>query len=586
VAVFIMVGHGWSLDAGIFLDDHSHRAQMRESGWGYHDAVEASRLGIIGRVMYLWFKKEAGLHFYRPVAFWLMKFQYTLVGWRPTGMHAFSLLWHFAAAMLVYALAFKCIGRRNWAAVVATLFASHPGHVLTVYWIACQTELMVVTFILSAVLCYWRYSSWPVPAFVRSPLLGGQPGTSRGHIGWLVASCVFFALALGCRENAVMFPAIALAGDLLLRSGPWRRRIISYGVFGLIFLVYLSLRSQALGGFPMPRRPYMVPPDDPHFLSFLWEKFVYYILGLFAYFPVLPIGGQIYFRDHPVLFYATFTGVVLGWIPLFIAFRRSRGFFLAPLWILLSLPPVLAVFASGHHLYLPAVGMVLMIAGGWAWLAGAFQPVGALVSKARNMVVLVMVALHAIVLPTACWAFGWVYRTSTQVEDVLIREVVEQTPTIRDGDKLFFINISMMAYYAIPAIEEETGARNLRGYVLTFSPTVLMMEETCHVEQIDDHSFSVRLDRDGYFCGAMGQVLREAMGRTEFFKPGERIESDEFETTVAECSNRGIRKLIFRFRRPLNSPDYHIYLGSRLWLAYPLTWRGPVAGPVASGSSS
>ena len=583
VAVFVVLSHGWSLDVGLYLDDHSHYAQLRESGWGYHSVVEACRLGIIGRVMHTWFKKETGLRFYRPVAFWLMKLQYTLTGWRPAGAHTFSLVWHFAAAMLVYALAVKCIGRRRWGVVAAAVFAAHPGHVMTVYWVACQTELMLATFVLAAVLCYSRYSNWPTPMFAESSRLADGPGVPGGQVGWLIGSCLFFALALGCRENAVVFPALAVAGDLLLRPRQWRRRIIPYLIFAAVGVLYLHLRGKALGGFPVPPRPYLIPPGDPDFFGFIIDKSVYYLLGLFALFPVLPIGGLIYFRDHALPFHLVFVIVALVWVFLLFVFRGRRGFLLAPLWVLLAMAPVIAVFASGHHLYLPSVGTVLMVAAFWAWaVGGEFRRSPVRRSWTRAVVAWTMALLHAIVLPGVCWAFGWVFRTSTQIEDLLVQDVVELTPDLRDGDKLFFVNMSMMAYYGIPAIEKQTGRRNLRGYVLTFSPKLLMMAEPCRVEQVDERSFSVSLERDGYFHGAMGRVLRDIIGHGEFFKAGQRIESDAFETVIDEAGDEGIRKLTFRFRRPLSSRDYHFYLGSRCRLAYPLTWTGPASAPVAT----
>ncbi|MBN1344624.1 MAG: hypothetical protein JXQ73_18175, partial [Phycisphaerae bacterium] len=562
LAGLVMLSHGWSLDAGLYLDDHSHYAQLRESGWGYQDMVGACRLGIIGRVMHTWFREETGLRFYRPVAFWLMKLQYTLVGWRPVGAHAFSLLWHMAAATLVYILAYKCIGRRFWAGLAASVFAAHPGNILTVYWVACQTELMVVSFILVSFLCYCRYSNWPTPMFAEWSRIAGGPIAPGGQTIWLIGSLVFFALALGCRENAVVLPVLAVAGDLLLRPRQWRRRIMAYVLFAVVFAIYFHLRSKALGGFPMPTRPYMVPPSDPEFFSFIVEKFVYYFLGLFALFPVLPIGGQIYFRENPTLFYVTFVVLLAFWTAWLVLMRRHRGLLLAPLWVVLGMAPVIAVFASGHHLYLPSIGAVLMVAALWAWLLGdCFGRPKLPPGWIRKTVIVVAVAVHLVLLPGACWAFGWVYRTSTEVEDLVIDDVVKHTPDLRDGDKLFFINLSMMAYYAVPAMEDLTGAKHLRGYVLTFSPKLLMMEEPCRVTQLDDRSFSVELERDGYFRGAMGQVLREIMGRSEFFKPGERISSDEFDTIIAETGEEGVRKLVFRFHRPLNSPGYHFYLG-------------------------
>lgn len=583
VVALTLISHGWSVDAGLYLDDHSHYAQMRECGWWYGDIVEASRLGIIGRVMYLWFKDEAGLRFYRPVSFSLMKAEYTLVGWRPAGAHVFSLLWHVAAAMLVCVLAYRCIGRRAWAAVAGCVFAAHPAHVLTVYWIACQTELMVVTFVLAAVLCYSRYSNWPAPMFADRSQIAMGPAVPGGHIVWLLASCAFFALALGCRENAVVFPPLAVAGDLLLRPRQWRRRIFAYVILLTIVGVYLYLRHAALGGFPMPSRPYMVPLSDREFVSFVINKTIYYVLGLFALFPVLPIGGMAYLREHVIWFYAAFVVVVAVWGWFLWLTRRRWGLMLAPLWVLLSMLPVMPVFASGHHLYLPSVGLGLMVAAFWAWLVGG-ELGGSPIRRAavRKAVGWTALVLHVIVFCGACLAFGWTFRASTDLEDLLVRDVVEVGPELHDGDKLFFINMSMMDYYAIPAIEQQTSVRNLRGHVLTFSPKLLMMDEPCAIEQIDDHSFSVSLERYGYFRGAMGRVLCEAMKRESFFQTGDRFECDEFEVVIADASDGGVRKLIFRFRRPLNDPGYHFYLGSRYRPAYPLTWRGPTTLRTAS----
>lgn len=586
VILFLMLAHGWSLQAGLYLDDHSHFAQLRESDWSYQSIVDACRLGIIGRVLETWFKEETGLRFYRPVAFTLMKLQHTLVGWRPVGAHAFSLLWHFAACMLVYRLAVNCIGERRWGAVAAVLFAAHPGHVLTVYWVACQTELMVVTFVLAGVLCYARYSNWPTPFFADRDRIAAGPGIPGGNLGWLFGTLLFFVLALGCRENAVVLPVIALVGDLLLRPGQWRRRLIPYAAFALIFVVYFVLRHRALGGFPMPTRPYMVPPTDPEFLSFITEKFVYYMLGLFALMPMLPIGGLVYLRENPLPFHILFA-VVMGFLVfLVVVFRNRRGFLLAPIWTVVSMGPVIAVFASGHHLYLPSVGTVLMVAAFWAWvLGGLFRKRPARPSRLRGAAAVVVAIVHAVVLPGAAWAYGWVYLTSTLVEDLVVEEVVRLTPELDDGDKLFFVNLSMMAYYIIPAIEYETGVQDLRGSVLTFSPTLLQMEEPCRIEQVDAHSFTVELERYGYFHGAMGRVLREIMGRNDFFQSGETVRSKEFEVVIVDANEDGVRKLLFRFRKPLVSDDYHFYLGSRFRQAYPLTWHPSTSSPSTQASS-
>lgn len=180
VLLFILVGHIWSIDTGLFLDDHAHYAHLRESPWTIQGLVEASRLGIVGDVMDLWGRREAGLRFFRPVAFAIMKLEYTLVGWHPLPMHLLSLGWHFLCAMLAGELAYRCFGQRFWAAVAAALLAIHPGHVATVYWIACQTELITTAFLLMATLAYARYANWPHRFFGTSPPTPSPPRRRRG----------------------------------------------------------------------------------------------------------------------------------------------------------------------------------------------------------------------------------------------------------------------------------------------------------------------------------------------------------------------------------------------------------------------
>lgn len=93
--------HGFSLTCGLWLDDHLHYQQLRKAGWNFHDLVAASTLDAGVQRVRFWGSTTHELRFFRPVAFALMKAEYTLIGWRPGAMHAFNLAWHLAAATLV-----------------------------------------------------------------------------------------------------------------------------------------------------------------------------------------------------------------------------------------------------------------------------------------------------------------------------------------------------------------------------------------------------------------------------------------------------------------------------------------------------
>jgi hypothetical protein len=161
----------------------------------------ACRLELLGGVLEPWWLPNVTLRFFRPVAFGLMKLTYALVGWRPAPMHAASLLWHFTVCALLLLFLRRLGATRPQPWVVSALFAIHPAHVVTVQWIACQTELMVTAFLLGTTLCFGRFRGWPG--------FGPAEPTARrsGGIGWAIASAVLLP-CWGCRENAIVFPLI------------------------------------------------------------------------------------------------------------------------------------------------------------------------------------------------------------------------------------------------------------------------------------------------------------------------------------------------------------------------------------------
>jgi len=597
VAALVAAGHGWSLSCGLFLDDHAHYRQLRQGDWSYRSAVAAARLGIVGDVMDLWSRHEAGLRFYRPVAFWLLRAEYTLTGWRPAGVHAFSLAWHWLCAMLAGWMAWRFIGRPGWAAVAAGLVAVHPGHVVTVYWIACQTELMATAFVLAATLCYARYAAWWIPpqtapshqrhvdsGHETSSPCGpvGGPGASlspRRCAGWLAAALVFYGLAMGCREHAIMWPAVLVAGDWAFRANP-RRHVRAYGVAMLVAVMYLAARHEALGGFPLPGRPYLVRPGEPGFVRYIADKLIYYFNGLFAYVPVVPISGTEFFSRRPGVFYGTFGGVLAGLLLLALGTRTRRLLF--PLaWMPAFFAPLLPVFASSHHLYLPGVAMAWLLAMGLAALAGTGPGL-------RQVAAGGIVLLHAVGLTFATWAIGWAYRAGTRVEDLVVRDVVQTGRPLREGDHLFFINLPMPAYYAIPAIEHRTGVSGLSGHVLTFSPWMLRMTAPASIEWPDEHTLVLTAPaEEGWFAGYGGRTVLAIMGLGPSLRVGDRMPGPLFDATVLDADEGGVRKLRFEFHRPVTAPDYHFYLGSPVrWAcevvprlggakgAVPRSWRG------------
>ena len=616
IGLAVAGGHGWSVVSGLYLDDHAHHQHLREGDWSFRSAVDSAELGIVGDVLDLWGRREAGLRFFRPIAFWIMRAEYTLGGWRPEVVHLFSLLWHFTACMLAAVLAQRCLGQRFWAMVAALLMALHPNHVTTVYWIACQTELMTTVFLLAGVLAYSRHAGWgwgpPPQAGDRHraqggvadgvapsaatpawrPWFGGDPAdrdpdprpawSPRAVTGWAIAAVVCYALALGCRENAILFPLACWLGDILCGS-PRRRWRWEHAAMLLVAGGYLALRHQALGGFPVPPPPYLVRPEPTAaFALYLLEKAGVYVLGLFCFIPIVPIGSQVYFAQRPEVFYGLFAAVLAALAAVWAAYRFRPALLWPAAWLGCMFLPVIPVFASPHHLYLPGVGMALIAAAALR-LPTRLRPHAAAPGRAGAAVGHAVPALLLAVTGTLTWCMGFAFVKGTLAEDLFIRDVLECGDPPREGDELFFINMPVLAYYCVPAIRHQLGLRDLRGHVLTFSPDLLGMSSPGEVEVLDRHRLRLRIRGESrYLQGTTGDMLLGAMGMRDDVARGRPVDAGLFTVVPTDVDAHGVRELELVFRAPLDSPHYRFYLGSPKFMAYPLDMSRLVRAAVRS----
>lgn len=589
LAAFVLIGHIWGVNTGLYLDDYAHVEHLKQGDWSYHSAVNASRLGIVGEVLDLWGRQEAGLRFYRPVAFWVMRGEYEMVGWRASPMHLFSLGWHFLCAILVTALAMRCLGSRVPATVAGCLMAVHPGHAGTVYWVACQTELLTTVLLLAGVLAYARHAGWGYcecssgdenesPRYLRRSWFGpvGQTvsaGNWRSRVvSWgAVVAIVCYGLALGCRENAILFPVVCWLGDRLI--GTPRRRWIRWEhvALGLVAATYLALRWQALGGFPVPPAPYLMPISlTAKFFGYLLYKLGIYTLGLVWFVPVVPMGSRPFFESRPDMFFGLVAAAWLLFLVVWAAYRFRRALLWPLVWTACFIAPVMAVFASPHHLYLPGASVPVLFAASVGALAG---PVGAVRRLAclRRRLAIGMTAILGATLCLLAWCMGFTFSRGVLTEDLVVRDVVAADRPLRPGDHLFFINLPVLAYYVVPAIEEELEIDGLRGHVLTFGTDLIRMHKASSVEVVDAHTLRIRApEGEPYLAGITGRMLMGVMGMSHVLKQGVPIQAEEFSVTPIEMDGEGIAELEFHFQRPLDERDYHFYLGSPQFMAYPL----------------
>jgi len=573
VALAVVVVHGRSISVGLLLDDFNHRAELRDGDFSFRSLVEASHLGNPRRRVQMWWQEEADLTFFRPFSFFLMRVGYVSGGWRPSVMHGLSLLWTVAVAAVVMHLAADIGLGRGWAFLAGLLFALHPANTLTTWWIACQNEQMVTFFVLIALACYARWSGW------RWRVDGEPP--PRAGAGYLVAAIAAWIAALGCRENAVMWLPLVVLGDWILRPERTRGRRRIYVLLGAMLASYLAVRHATLGPLEMPGRPYALPPEDPDFLRFVIDKFVYCILGLAAFVPIIGFGGMQYLQENPALFYGSFAAVAGVWTAAILWLRPGR---VVALWLLVAtvpLLPVLPVFASAHHLYLASAGIVLaavtLLRALWKRLATPHTRCGRRWRAVLTVAIIVNLAGFAgIAILTGIGLAGFHAGSQLPAE-----EVDHLAGPLRPGDRLFFINLPPIGFNCMPAIEEKRQVAPLTGYVLTFGSSLLRMNEEAYLERTGPRSLRVWQEGEGYFSGLIGHAMMQAVGRERPFPVGTRFANEDFEVEVVRADTRGVQELLFTFRRPLDDPGYHFFFSSPVFSAYPLRfgpWRDALAG--------
>jgi len=571
ISVVVLL-HGPSVRYGLLGDDYNHRAELREGEWSFRSLVMASHLGSQTRRVRMWWQEEADLYFFRPVAFFLMKLEYLIGGWRPAAMHAFSLVWTVICATLVLLLARSALGDTWWPALGGVLFVIHPANGYTGRWIASQNQQMATAFLLGGLLCYGCYARWWRGHDARE--------RHRKRAGCLLGALVCFAAALGCRENSVVFAAVVIAGDWVVRPDRAKGRWHVHAILIALMLLYLLARYLTLGGWSMPGLPCAYPLAAPGFTRFVFDKLIYYLLGLFAYFPiVMEFDALGMLRSYPLWFYGAFAILVLLWAVLLWRFRQGRTVWLWLLLALIPLAPVLPLFPLSHHLYLASAGMAIaaVTMGQWIW-GWALQRH----RRARKVVhvgVVVLIVLQALAFTGVNVLYDLGLAGFSAASQLPVKEVKLLARPLQAGDRLFFVNLPWVGFNCIPGIEEAISVSSLRGYVLTFSPAFLRMDRHGYVKRVGPRQLRVWLDQDGYFSGPLGRTVLQAVSRTTPFQTGDTFTTPDFRVEVVRASESGIREFLFTFERPLDDPTYHFFFGSRGFSAYPLRF-----GPADSGS--
>lgn len=558
IAVAVLIAHGWALNDGLFLDDHWHRLHWTSQDWSLASALDSTTINPERFLDIWWQDKAVQWQYSRPAAVYLTQAVYHCSGGSVKALHAVGLVLHGLCALMVHHLCLRITRRRLWAVVGALLFVVYSHSVFAVAWLAAHNAVLQTALMLGALVCYIRASG--LNLYAGNGDEGRSKTAPRLQISLFVVTLVLWGLSLLSRENAAVFPVLAIAFDLAFGGRRYlRARWGGYLAMVAILSVFLIWR---LGFFYHPLPDFYVRRyDGPAYIAWWIAKLLHYLTCVLWLSPMAvgPTGRFDPWSEVPGDCLLMVFIVCVMSVGYWLAARRARGWWIWPMWILLSILPVVPVVATPHSGYMPGVGFAIALATA-AGLHDRIRPVG-IGRYSRGVAIYFLVA-------TSCYMpiYRTLWRAVVAAERYTIADVASWEPPA-EPTEVFFINLPFVNVYAQPHLQQvwrqqssDFKRDDLRCHVLTFSPDVLGLEAGGRIEQRDTHTFVIAATGQAWFSGALGRFLIEAMRSQGAFKVGDRIATQEFDAEITASGPVGIGEIRFRFKEPLISPRYRFYM--------------------------
>jgi tetratricopeptide (TPR) repeat protein len=362
---------------------------------------------------------------YRPVVSLTYAMNYAMSGLHPFGYHLLNMVLHLFVSCLVYVLALMLRLPVAAAVAAAALFAVHPIHTEAVTNIIGRAEILMALGVLGS-------------------LVLEITGHRRGAL-------VFFALGLFSKEQAVMLPALLMLHYLCFSPRPSGQRGLRqlvqalakrYGAYGIVLVLYLVIRSMALGEHIVPPISFL---ENPLASADVYARVLtaLKIAGYYVWLCLWPasLSADYSYNSISIIQSVLNIGLILaalGWLCLLglaiACSRRSehRVTFCVGLTLIAFLPVSNILLPIGTIMgerlfYVPSIGLCLLAGLGGEWVEMAL-------SRKHNSLA-VKPILHGfvtIVLISACITLTGltVMRNRDWVSaEALFRKAVEVVPT-------------------------------------------------------------------------------------------------------------------------------------------------------------
>jgi hypothetical protein len=254
--------------------------------------------------------------------------------------HVVNVLFHIIAVLLLYKLLIKLKVKELHAFLLCLLFSVHPVLSQAVAWIPGRNDTMLAIFVFSFLIFSIDYAD-------------------KRKLSQLLLSALFLLLAYFTKETAVFAAPVAFVMLVFLRNKKWNERsnLVQYGVWAACFLLWFAVRASATiqTNIGIAQVAHDFIPRLPLIIQYLGKIFFPFNLSVF------PI------QQDTVYYYGI---AALLFLAAIIALNKERnlkvifsglGIFLLFLLPVLFVPARLNEQAFEHRLYLPVIGILLLL---------------------------------------------------------------------------------------------------------------------------------------------------------------------------------------------------------------------------------
>lgn len=335
---------------------------------------------------------------YRPVV--TLSYVTDSVVWQggDWGFHFTNTLLHAGVAALVWCLIRGVVRGKGAAFFPAALFAIHPLTQRPVCCFSSRGDILATLWVVAALVCH-QQSHGP-----------------RARRRWTLGASACFVVALLSKENAVVFPLLALAQDFAFARREIRTSCRRYGAYGLALLTvaaarYLLFHDVVTHALATGQTRYPIPPSQT-----LWSYATWLLFPLHIH----PGPAK---AVPPALSLASVwqsIALCVSALPVvFLLARRYRVAMWGASWVAIAALPVANFIPmpnppDSRLLYMPLIGWCIMVGAVIRWMSS---------TPCRNSV---RPLAATMLLALALWSLGDHGRWSSSL--VLYRTTVRDYP--------------------------------------------------------------------------------------------------------------------------------------------------------------